>query len=190
MRWPHRFCFLPDAYSAGMTEKDIYKQAVDELTTGNFDQALWAMVWTKAEGDDSRAKARYVETRVRQIKAEAKLARKRSRPPLSGRVPWRLIRLFGCMVAFSMINRSVATSVTFNAPVLRWDFYLIGIAGESLGLFLFPGFIVLVSGGNVWGFRVAYLVLFIAGCVSGAGGTPIYDPTHGDLVTDYCWAGF
>ena len=155
-----------------MDNKNIYKQAVDELTAGNFDQALWALVWTKAQGDENRAKAGYVEARVREITVAQRQERKAARPPLAERIPWRLVSLAGCAAGFAVLNQHVARVYLPNPPEPDWGFYLAGTFGYTLGLLAFPALALLLGRKSVWGIRLAYLLLFIVACISGAEGIP------------------
>ena len=42
------------------------------MTNGQYDDALWAMVWAKANGDDSKAKAGYIKHRLSELKSSAR----------------------------------------------------------------------------------------------------------------------
>ncbi len=61
-----------------MAEKHLYQQVVDELNAGSLDAALWAMVWTKVGGDEAKAKTRYVEARVAELRRQAQQTQRRA----------------------------------------------------------------------------------------------------------------
>ncbi len=147
------------------------------------------MVWTKAGGDENKARAAYVEARVREITSEQAHAAKAARPPLAQRINWMLVLLIVCTLIFTFVNDAVARSVRPSAPVPRWDFWLLGIAGSALGLFLFPAFFVLISWGKPWGFRFAVLALIIAGCISGTNIVPEFAPDYADVAGKYRTTG-
>jgi hypothetical protein len=54
-----------------MSDENFYEQAADELRLGTADKGLAAKAFAKAEGDDRRANAAYMELRVTQLKAAA-----------------------------------------------------------------------------------------------------------------------
>lgn len=75
MRWPHRIVLQRRNPSAHMQDnrdnRAFFQIAFDELHSEALEQALWAMVWSQCDGDDSKAKAAYVEHRARELENSA-----------------------------------------------------------------------------------------------------------------------
>ena len=49
-------------------EEELYAQAAAELKDGNRDEGLWAKCFAECDGEENRAKARYIKTRVQRLK--------------------------------------------------------------------------------------------------------------------------
>ena len=49
-------------------DEDLYEKAVNELKLGSFSEALWAKALAKSSFDENKAKAKYVDLRVQQMK--------------------------------------------------------------------------------------------------------------------------
>lgn len=57
-----------------IAEERLYEQALREIESGVRRDGLWAKAFQKSHGDNQRAKALYVEYRVRSIKDEAEIS--------------------------------------------------------------------------------------------------------------------
>ena len=53
-------------------DEAIYEAAMKELDGGERRSGVWAKALAESDGDEAKAKARYIQYRVQQIKAEAK----------------------------------------------------------------------------------------------------------------------
>jgi uncharacterized membrane protein YhaH (DUF805 family)/type II secretory pathway pseudopilin PulG len=53
-------------------ENNLYQQIYEELENGQVNKALWARVFTESEGDESKAKALYIKSRVTHIRSAPK----------------------------------------------------------------------------------------------------------------------
>ena len=172
-----------------MQDKTLYQQAFEELNAGTIDPALWGMVWTKAGGDENRAKASYVEARVAEIKAQIRGEQKADPPLPSKGFPSQLIGLFGCSITFCIANDAIVHAHASFLPTVQGPMHWISIFASSLGLMLVPGLPLLVTRGSKWGYRIAFLVLCLAGCLAGVGGLPEYATDRQDAIAGYCWTG-
>ena len=56
-----------------LAEEHLYELAAEEIAANNIRPGLWAKAIAEADGDDAKAKARYVKLRVDIMKAEADL---------------------------------------------------------------------------------------------------------------------
>ena len=54
-----------------MSDEAFYEQAAEELRLGTADKGLAAKAFAKAEGNERKANAAYMELRVVQLKADA-----------------------------------------------------------------------------------------------------------------------
>lgn len=50
-----------------MTEEEIYEQIYKELNGGNLVRSLWTRVYAELDGDEAKAKARYIKERASQL---------------------------------------------------------------------------------------------------------------------------
>ena len=57
-----------------LAEEQLYEFAAEEIAANNIRPGLWAKALAEAEGDDSKAKARYIKLRVETMRAEADLS--------------------------------------------------------------------------------------------------------------------
>jgi hypothetical protein len=48
-------------------EEELYAQAAAELEDGNRDEGLWAKCFAECDGEENRAKARYIKTRAERL---------------------------------------------------------------------------------------------------------------------------
>jgi hypothetical protein len=48
-------------------EEELYAQAAAELEDGNRDEGLWAKCFAECDGDENKAKARYIRTRAERL---------------------------------------------------------------------------------------------------------------------------
>ena len=99
-----------------MTDKAIYQQAFEEMTSGNLDPALWAMVWTEASGEDKQAKSLYVKRRVAELKAQSTSS---ARQEL--RAEWR--QELSCLHRSEMCWGFVVLLILANALYIFWCFH-------------------------------------------------------------------
>jgi len=64
----------PDTISESDTQKlsvyDYYGEAEEEVNTKTYDKNLWARAFVKAEGDEQKRKAKYIELRANQLYSE------------------------------------------------------------------------------------------------------------------------
>jgi hypothetical protein len=56
-------------------EEELYAQAAAELEDGNRDEGLWAKCFAKCDGDENKAKARYIRTRAERLGVDKGSAR-------------------------------------------------------------------------------------------------------------------
>ena len=56
-----------------LAEEQLYEFAAEEIAANNIRPGLWAKAIAEADGDDGKAKARYIKLRVETMKAEADL---------------------------------------------------------------------------------------------------------------------
>lgn len=56
-----------------LAEEQLYEFAAEEIAANNIRPGLWAKAIAEADGDDAKAKARYIKLRVETMKAEADL---------------------------------------------------------------------------------------------------------------------
>ena len=56
-----------------LAEEHLYELAAEEIAANNIRPGLWAKAIAEADGDDAKAKARYIKLRVETMKAEADL---------------------------------------------------------------------------------------------------------------------
>ena len=61
----------------GRDDSEFYGQVAEELSSGFLEPAAWAKALGKSGGDEKRAKALYIEYRVKRLKAEASEERQR-----------------------------------------------------------------------------------------------------------------
>ena len=59
-----------------MSNEDFYVQAEKEFDSGSVDKSLWAKSRVQAEGDENRARYKYMEHRVKQLEQIAIYQRK------------------------------------------------------------------------------------------------------------------
>ena len=57
-----------------LAEEQLYEFAAEEIAANNIRPGLWAKAIAESDGDDAKAKARYIKLRVETMKAEADLA--------------------------------------------------------------------------------------------------------------------
>jgi len=57
-----------------LAEEQLYEFAAEEIAANNIRPGLWAKAIAESDGDDAKAKARYIKLRVEAMKAEADLA--------------------------------------------------------------------------------------------------------------------
>jgi hypothetical protein len=48
-------------------DEELYAQAAAELEDGNRDEGLWAKCFAECDGDENKAKARYIRTRAERL---------------------------------------------------------------------------------------------------------------------------
>jgi hypothetical protein len=53
-----------------MDHSALYAQVDDEIRNGKFDRALFAQAFAEADGDEARARARYIRLRVNALKGD------------------------------------------------------------------------------------------------------------------------
>ena len=56
-----------------LAEEQLYEFAAEEIAANNIRPGLWAKAIAESDGDDAKAKARYIKLRVETMKAEADL---------------------------------------------------------------------------------------------------------------------
>ena len=56
-----------------LAEEHLYELAAEEIAANNIRPGLWAKAIAESDGDDAKAKARYIKLRVEAMKAEADL---------------------------------------------------------------------------------------------------------------------
>lgn len=56
-----------------LAEEQLYEFAAEEIAANNIRPGLWAKAIAEADGDDAKAKARYIKLRIETMKAEADL---------------------------------------------------------------------------------------------------------------------
>ena len=56
-----------------LAEEGLYELAAAEIAADKFRPGLWAKAIAEADGDDAKARARYIKLRVETLKAEAEL---------------------------------------------------------------------------------------------------------------------
>lgn len=56
-----------------LAEEHLYELAAEEIAANSIRPGLWAKAIAEADGDDAKAKARYIKLRVETMKAEAEL---------------------------------------------------------------------------------------------------------------------
>jgi predicted xylose isomerase-like sugar epimerase len=56
-----------------LAEEQLYEFAAEEIAANNIRPGLWAKAIAEADGEDAKAKARYIKLRVETMKAEAEL---------------------------------------------------------------------------------------------------------------------
>lgn len=57
-----------------LAEEQLYEFAAEEIAANNIRPGLWAKAIAESDGDDAKAKARYIKLRVETMKAETDLA--------------------------------------------------------------------------------------------------------------------
>jgi NAD(P)-dependent dehydrogenase (short-subunit alcohol dehydrogenase family) len=57
-----------------LAEEQLYELAAEEIAANNIRPGLWAKAIAEADGDDAKAKARYIILRVETMKAEVELS--------------------------------------------------------------------------------------------------------------------
>ena len=62
-----------------MEEEDLYLRANEDFETAQVDRGLWLQAMTLAEGDEVKAKCKYLELRVNQLKVTNKKLRNKNR---------------------------------------------------------------------------------------------------------------
>ena len=61
------------AKSASIPEEELYAQVYEEVSRDEIQRGIWARAWSEAEGDEQRAKARYLKLRVDQLRRGASI---------------------------------------------------------------------------------------------------------------------
>ena len=56
-----------------LAEEHLFQLAAEEIAADNIRPGLWAKAISEADGDDAKAKARYIKLRVEMMRAEADL---------------------------------------------------------------------------------------------------------------------
>ena len=56
-----------------LAEEQLYEFAAEEIAANNIRPGLWAKATAETDGDEAKAKARYIKLRVETMKAEADL---------------------------------------------------------------------------------------------------------------------
>ena len=56
-----------------LAEEQLYEFAAEEIAANNIRPGLWAKAIAESDGDDAKARARYIRLRVETMKAEADL---------------------------------------------------------------------------------------------------------------------
>ena len=56
-----------------LAEEQLYEFAAEEIAANNIRPGLWAKAIAESDGDDAKAKARYIKLRVETMKAETDL---------------------------------------------------------------------------------------------------------------------
>lgn len=54
--------------AVGIDENELYATAWDELEAGNKDKGMWVHALVDADGDEEKARLRYLKNRVEQMK--------------------------------------------------------------------------------------------------------------------------
>ena len=57
-----------------LAEEQLFEFAAEEIAANNIRPGLWAKAIAESDGDDAKAKARYIKLRVEAMKAEADLS--------------------------------------------------------------------------------------------------------------------
>ena len=57
-----------------LADENLYELAAEEMAANNIRPGLWAKAIAEAEGDDTKASARYIKLRVEMMKAEVYLS--------------------------------------------------------------------------------------------------------------------
>jgi len=66
--------FRAARYFSTAEESALYAQVAEEVASNQIEPGLWAMAIAKGEGDEAKAKAKYLELRVDLLKQESALA--------------------------------------------------------------------------------------------------------------------
>lgn len=56
------------AKSASIPEEELYAQVYEEVSRNEIQRGVWARAWSESEGDEQRARARYLKLRVDQLR--------------------------------------------------------------------------------------------------------------------------
>ena len=67
-------------------EEELYAQAAAELEDGNRDEGLWAKCFAECDGEENRAKARYIKTQAERLPKKPKLLKL---------LPYAIVKLIG-----------------------------------------------------------------------------------------------
>lgn len=57
-----------------MPSEELFQKAMEELESGNINKGLWAKCFAEVEGDENRAKAKYISTRAEALMSDQKNA--------------------------------------------------------------------------------------------------------------------
>ena len=55
--------------TAAKNNNDVYQYAAEEIESGNIDKGLWARLFSEADGDENRTRARYIKERVTMMRS-------------------------------------------------------------------------------------------------------------------------
>ena len=70
-----------------MTEDEVYEIIDIEINTGQLNRAIWTRAFADADGDESKAKARYIKLRAAQLLGQEAKIQERSMPVKAVYVP-------------------------------------------------------------------------------------------------------
>lgn len=67
MSW---FSSKTEKLSKNLADEKIFEIVAHEISTGDIRQGLWAKAWSLCNGDDTKAKSKYIQFRAEQLKLE------------------------------------------------------------------------------------------------------------------------